>query len=91
MTKKSKIWKDHSLSIVLFLMLVGVLIIGTWATWTEFRHNEQAGLNHGFFSITFLAYYLMQIYMNFAPELMGLITIVLLSKWFREKFSAESD
>jgi hypothetical protein len=29
--------------------------------------------------------------MNFLPELMGLLTIVLLTKRFRERFSAESD
>jgi uncharacterized membrane protein HdeD (DUF308 family) len=86
-----KIWKDHSLTILLVLFALLTLAAGVWSTWTEFRHNEQAGLNHTFWSVTFMAYFGMQVFMNFLPELMGLITIVLLTKRFREKFSAESN
>lgn len=86
-----KFWDEHSLTIIIAVMAVATLALGTWSTWTEFRHNEQAGTAHGFFSVTFAAYFGMQVFMNFLPELMGLLTIVLLTKRFRERFSAESD
>jgi hypothetical protein len=88
-----RFWREHSLTIVLGVVLVAWLAAGTWATWTEFRTNETAGLEQHapFRSRRFAAYYLMQLAMNFVPEVMGLLLIVLLTKWFRERFSAESD
>lgn len=87
-----RIWKDHSLTILLVLFLVVVLVLGTWATWFEYVHNEQGGGGgHRFWSSTFLAYWSMQLLMNYAPELMGTITVVLLAGHFREKFMGHED
>lgn len=88
-----RIWKDHSLTIIIAIMAVATLAAGVWSTWVEFEHNEQGYPegNHAFWSQTFAAYFFMQVWMNFLPELMGLLTIVLLTKRFRERFSAESD
>jgi hypothetical protein len=85
-------WKEHSLTIILLVFALLTLAAGVYTTWTEYLHNEQgtAGGHHEFWSVTFMAYFWMQVWMNFLPELMGLITIVLLTKRFREKFSAES-
>jgi hypothetical protein len=88
-----KWWHDHSLTILLVICALLTLIAGLWSTWVEYAHNEQGFPegHHAFWSLTFAAYFVMQITMNYLPELMGLITVVLLTKWFREKFSAESD
>lgn len=88
-----RFWREHSLTILLVLLLVAVLAVGTWATWHEFRTNETAGneAHAPFVSQRFAVYWLMQLGTNYAAELMGLITIVLLTKKFRERFSAESD
>jgi hypothetical protein len=88
-----RFWDEHSLTIIIALMAVATLAAGVWATWVEYVHNEQgtAGGHHVFWSTTFAAYFGMQVFMNFLPELMGLLTIVLLTKRFRERFSAESD
>jgi hypothetical protein len=88
-----KVWQDHSLTIILAALALVVCAAGVWATWFEFVHNEQGSPDghHVFWSATFMAYFWMQVWMNFLPELMGLLTIVLLTKRFRERFSAESD
>jgi hypothetical protein len=88
-----RFWDEHSLTIIIAVMAVATLAAGVWATWVEYVHNEQgtADGHHVFWSTTFAAYFGMQVFMNFLPELMGLLTIVLLTKRFRERFSAESD
>jgi len=74
MVRWRRIWREHQLLVVLSLFLLVVLGLGTWATWYEYVQNEQGGGgHHGFFSWTFLAYWSMQLLMNFAPELMGTI------------------
>jgi hypothetical protein len=83
-------WRQHSLTIILILLAVVVTAISTWASWHEFVHNEQAGKDAHFFGPTFAAYWVMQVGLNYLAELLGLITIVLLTKHFRERFSAES-
>lgn len=85
-----KVFQDHGLTIVLGVILFIVLALGTWATWQEFVANEQAGKDAAFLSWTFAAYWAMQITMNFAPEIMGLILILVLTKHLRERFSAEA-
>jgi uncharacterized membrane protein len=88
-----RFWDEHSLTIIIALMALATLAAGVWSTWQEYLHNEQgtAGGHHEFWSLTFGVYFGMQVFMNFLPELMGLLTIVLLTKRFRERFSAESD
>lgn len=83
-------WRRHSLTLILLAMLAVTLVVATVACWREFVTNEQAGQHHGFASGEFRAYWLMNLGMNFAPELMGLITAVLLTKRWRELGSAES-
>lgn len=87
-----RVWREHSLSIILAVILVAWLAAGTWATWTEWRTNESAGAEDhvGFWTWTFAAYWFMQLAMNYVPEVMGLLTAVLLTKRFRERFSAEA-
>jgi uncharacterized membrane protein len=77
-----RFWDEHSLTIIIAIMAVATLAAGVWATWVEYVHNEQgtAGGHHVFWSTTFAAYFGMQVFMNFLPELMGLLTIVLLTK-----------
>lgn len=85
-----RLWREHSLTILLVLLLLLVLVAGTWATWFEYVHNEQGGGGgHRFWSTTFAAYWTMQLLMNYAPELMGTITVVLFAGRFRERFMGE--
>ena len=83
-----KFWREHSLLVILTLLLIAVLILGTWATWHEFATNEGIGMEHHahFWSSEFLAYWAMQLMMNYAPEIMGTMTIIVLAAKFREKF-----
>lgn len=83
--------RAHSLTLILLLILLLVLGVSTWATWHEYRGNEALGPRiHSPFTAAFGYYWLMAVGLNYAAEVMGLITIVLLTKWFRERFSAES-
>lgn len=88
-----KIWRDHTLLIILCVILLIVLILGTWATWFEYAHNEQGFPegHHAFWSESFAAYWSMQLLMNYAPEIMGSITMVILAAEFREKFLEKKD
>lgn len=83
-----RFWRDHQLLIILTIALVAVLIVGTWATYFEYSHNEQGYPegHHAFWSLSFAAYWTMQLLMNYAPELMGTITVVVLAAKFYEKF-----
>jgi hypothetical protein len=67
-----------------------VLVVGTWATWFEYVHNEQGAPDgsHRFWSLTFLAYWTMQLLMNLVPEYLGFITVLVLGGLVREKFSS---
>jgi hypothetical protein len=85
-----RFWREHSLTILLTGLLVLVFALSLWATWHEYRDNEALGPRiHSPFSVAFTYYWLMQVGTNYAAELMGLITITLLTKRFRERFSSE--
>jgi len=85
-----KALREHQLLVALMALLILTLVLGTWATYYEYVHNEQGNPegHHAFFSWTFLAYWTMQLFMNFAPELMGLIVFILFAAWFRERFES---
>ena len=84
-----KLAREHQLIIALTLFLLVVFALGTWATWYEFVHNEQAGPNAHFFGPTFLAYWSMQFLMNFAPEIAGFIVITAFAAEFRERWQKD--
>jgi hypothetical protein len=88
-----KAWSQHSLTIILFALLVVVVAFGTWATWVEFSTNEGLGMEGKavFWSWEFLAFWSMQLLMNYAPGLMGAITLIFLSAKLSERFRREDD
>lgn len=80
----------HSLTIVLLAILLVTLLGSTWFTWVEFTSNEQAGVHSHHPTHIFWAYAAMQIGLNYVAEIMGIVTAVLLTKWFYEEGSKES-
>ena len=86
-----KLIREHQLLLIMLALLIATLVLGTWATYFEYVHNEQGNPegHHAFWSQAFLAYWSMQLLMNYAPELMGTITIIVLAAKFREKFGVK--
>lgn len=85
-----RFWRHHSLTIVTVAALLVTLAWGTWCTWHEWVSNETAGIKHPvFWDHRFWAYWQMQIAMNFAPELMGAIWLILATKRLHERDSGE--
>lgn len=82
-------YRKHSLTIITVGLLALTLAWGTWATWHEYVSNEQGGSKYGFWSAQFASYWEMQIAMNFAPELMGALWLILATKRLRERGSSE--
>lgn len=87
----TRLWREHQLLLILLTMLLVTLALGTWATYFEYVHNEQGFPegHHAFWTDDFLAYWSMSLLMNYAPELMGTITIILLAAKFSEKFGVK--
>lgn len=83
-------WHAHSLTAILLVLAAVMVPVSAWTSWQEFTTNEQAGKGAVFFGREFLVFYAMSITTNFLSDVLGLLTIVLLTKWFRERFSAES-
>lgn len=84
--------KDHSLSLVISAMLLLQLIFAVWAGFNEWSsqqtdHNGQSSFYDPEFWI-FLAY---ETNMSTLADTYGVLLIVLLSKWFYERGSAESN
>lgn len=83
-----RVWREHQIICILLLVLLAALSIGTLATWHEFRTNEGIGMEGvaEFWSWEFAAYWTMQLAMNFAPELLGFVAIVVLKEKFWDSF-----
>lgn len=84
------LWRRHQLMLVLFAILAAMLAAGTWATYFEYEHNEQGFPegHHAFWSWTFLAYWVMQFFMNTAPEIVGTMILIAGAAKLREVWEA---
>lgn len=86
-------WREHSLAVTLALVTLVCIVAGTVATWHEFATNEGIGMDGKaeFWSSEFLAYWSMQLMMNYVPELLGLLTFLILAAQFHDRWQRESE
>jgi hypothetical protein len=92
MGRLRKLWRDHQLFSIITIATVVLLAVGTWATWFEYSHNEQ-GFPEGhyaFWSKTFAAYWVMQLVMNFVPELLGILVLLAGAAKLRERWESSA-
>jgi cell division protein FtsW (lipid II flippase) len=77
-----KWWVDHSLSLVLLALMLVVGVVSAIAGYQVWEAEEN--------QVEFWIYYLHTAGSGFFDEIMGVLLIVMLSKWFYERGSAES-
>lgn len=86
-----KFVREHQLLVILVAIVLVAGVTGTWATWYEYSHNQKGYPEdkHEFLSWTFFSYWYMQLILNYIPEILGTITVVVFAAKFREKFQVK--
>lgn len=74
-------WKDHSLSLVLIAILLAQTGFILWAGWREWSADPKG---------SFWIWWWYEYTVSLVADTYGVVLIVLLSKWFVERGSAES-
>lgn len=75
-------WRDHSLSLVLVSAMIIVTVFSVLSSYQLWQAEE--------LQIEFWLWYSHHFWTGFADEILGALLLVLLSKWFVERGSAES-
>jgi hypothetical protein len=86
-----KLWRDHQLFCIVLALTVFCLIVGTWAAYFEYSHNEQGYPegHYAFFSKTFAAYWVMQVLLGgFVPELWSILILLAGAAMLRERWES---
>lgn len=87
-------WKDHSLSLILIWLMTAQTLYAIWSGHYVWMHElpfEPSGLeSNAAWSTDFWVWWSWEYNVSLVADTFGVLIIVLLSKWFREKGSAES-
>jgi hypothetical protein len=85
-------WRDHSLSIILVVLLVVQTLYAIWSGHHVWLHEQPYGPEASLaWSLNFWVWWTFHYNISLVADSFGVVLIVLLSKWFREKGSAESN
>lgn len=82
-------WRDHSLSIVIGVILLAQTIYALYAGSYVFTREQPMGAAVGAWSRDFWIWFSWEYMVSLVADTYGVLLIVLLSKWFREVGSAE--
>lgn len=81
----------HSLSIVLWVMMIGQTAFAVWTGAFVFSREQPLGKGIPTFSHEFWAWWAWEFNVSLVADTFGVLLIVLLSKWLYEEGSAESN
>jgi hypothetical protein len=85
-----KFWHDHSLGIVLVALFAAHVASTLYFGWdvyvAEAKTHQEPAVRHEFFTWWFYEFH-----QSLVADVYGAMILVFLSKWFREKYSAESN
>jgi multisubunit Na+/H+ antiporter MnhB subunit len=85
-----RLWRDHSLTIVVTPVALLVLALSLWSGWTRFV-AEQSDHGAGATLAAFVPYWAHDVLSEFLGEItVGVLALVWLTKQFREHGSPES-
>lgn len=82
-------WRDHSLSIIIALILLAQTAYALWSGAYVFAREQPLGSNVATWSGGFWMWWGWEYTVSVVADTYGVLLIVLLSKWFREVGSAE--
>lgn len=83
-------WRDHSLSIVLFAIMALQTGLAVWTGVEVWVHEQPFGSGDRW-SRGFWIWWVWEYNVSLVADSFGVLLIVLLSKWFKEVGSAESN
>lgn len=84
-----KWWYDHSLSIVLVLLLIAQTTHAIWTGWYVFGNEQPFGKSVTPGSYGFWMWWTYEYNVSLVADSFGVLLIVILSKWLRERGSSE--
>jgi hypothetical protein len=85
-------WRDHSLGIIVAAILAAQLVFAVWSGYGEFVNTEQDhSSSPAFWSGDFWQFMAYETNMSTLADTYGVLLVVMLTKVFRERGSAESN
>lgn len=81
-------FKDHSLSLVLILVLLLMVAGYAWLQYADW-YDQQTAHHLSTATFGFVRYVAQQEILNFTADVFGALLIVIFTKWFRERGSKE--
>lgn len=84
-------WKDHSLSLVVGAILVGQLVFTLWAGYRAWQAEQAAHGESIGFGADYLTWWWYETMQSTQADTYGVLLVVLATKWFFERDSAESN
>lgn len=82
-------WYDHSLSLALAAILIVQTALAIWTGAYVYGHEQPFGKGSGPWSEGFWMWWVYEYNVSLVADSFGVILIVLLSKWLRERGSSE--